>query len=53
MLTIGNKYSDSKVQNDIKLWPFKVERSQTDNCLINVQMRRLIYNIDHSYSNVI
>ena len=36
---IGNKYSDSKVQNDIKLWPFKVERSETDNCLINVEYK--------------
>ena len=36
---IGNKYSDSKVQNDIKLWPFKVERSDTDNCLINVEYK--------------
>ena len=36
---IGNKYSDSKVQSDIKLWPFKVERSPTDNCLINVEYK--------------
>jgi len=36
---IGNKFSDPNIQNDMKLWPFKVEKSSTDNCLINIEYK--------------
>ena len=39
---IGSKYSDSKVQNDIKLWPFKVERSSY--CIHNFYLLNCCYN---------
>jgi len=33
---IGRKYSEQSVQNDIKLWPFKVESGQDDKPMIVV-----------------
>lgn len=33
---IGRKFSDSTVQNDVKLWPFKVEAGAGDKPLISV-----------------
>ena len=36
---IGNKFNDPKVQSDMRLWPFKVEKSPTDSCIINVNYK--------------
>ena len=36
---IGRKHSDKTVQNDIKLWPFKVESGNDDKPMIVVQYK--------------
>jgi heat shock 70kDa protein 1/2/6/8 len=36
---IGNKYSEPKIQSDMRLWPFKVSKSTNDSCLINVNYK--------------
>ena len=36
---IGRKYTDKTVQDDIKLWPFKVIQGPADKPLIQVPMR--------------
>ena len=36
---IGRKYSDKTVQDDIKLWPFKVESGPGEKPLIAVQFK--------------
>ena len=34
---IGRKFSDPVIQNDIKLWPFKVDKGPNDNPVIKVE----------------
>ena len=36
---IGSKFDDSKVQSDIKLWPFKVEKTSGGGCKFDVQYK--------------
>ena len=36
---IGRKYNDPAIQDDIKLWPFKVERGSDDKPMIRVEFK--------------
>ena len=38
---IGRKFNDSSVQNDSKLWPFKISKGDNDKCLINAKYQGL------------
>ena len=38
---IGRKFNDSSVQNDSKLWPFKISKGNNDKCLINAKYQGL------------